>query len=45
LFVQNQGQWADTAIPYRFDGAGCAIAFRDSGLRRSRAKGHMGNPG
>ena len=37
LFVQNQGQWADTAIRYGFDGAGCAIAFRDSG-RQDRFK-------
>ena len=29
LFVENQGQWADTAIHHGFDGAGCAIAFRE----------------
>ena len=49
LFVQNQGQWADTAIRYGFDGAGGAIAFRDSGLDfvlyRGQDSGGANEPG
>ena len=32
VFVENQGQWADEGVRYAFDGAGCAIGFRDEGL-------------
>jgi len=32
VFVENQGQWADQGVRYAFDGAGCAIGFRDEGL-------------
>ncbi len=32
LFVENQGQWADEAVRYGFQGDGVNIAFTDDGL-------------
>ncbi|MCY2953528.1 MAG: SBBP repeat-containing protein, partial [Planctomycetota bacterium] len=32
VFVENAGQWADQGVRYGFDGAGCAIGFRDAGV-------------
>jgi len=45
VFVENQGQWADRGVRYGFDGAGCAIGFRDEGVDFRLSRGQAETSG
>ena len=45
VFVENQGQWADQGVRYAFDGAGCAIGFRDEGVDFRLSRGQAETSG
>jgi len=45
LFVENQGQWADDAVRYAFQGSGANVLFTDAGPVFQLLQGEPSEPG